>query len=390
MEALLLQPQTNLAVLKNPTNYQQLSATELLQQLISNALLHLASDLHLEPQAQNFRVRARIDGLLHQITTLPSHIAPTTLARIKVLAKMDLSEQRLPQDGHFTFNHTEIRVSSCPTEFGEKIVLRFLGRAQSIAKINQLGMTTPALLSLKNALASPNGMVLITGPTGSGKTTTLYAAIDDLNDEKKSIMTAEDPIEIHLPGITQVQVKPKIGLDYTSILKAFLRQDPDILMLGEIRDAASANMSFRAALTGHLVLSTLHTNSALQTITRLQTLGIEPFLIAHTLKLITAQRLLRLLCQYCKKNTKNGYHEANPNGCPHCQKGYQGRIGIFEHLPVTPIIQAHILNESSEQEIKDSAEKEGFLSLFDAAMHLAQQGLTDLTEIQRVLGKYES
>jgi type IV pilus assembly protein PilB len=327
---------------------------KLVDQILHEAIEKKASDVHFEPYENNYRIRFRIDGILYEITNPDFTLANRLTARLKIMSNLNIAERRLPQDGRFTIAARDCRINICPTLFGEKIVVRILNTTNTILKINELGLLEQQEKLFFEAIKRPQGMILVTGPTGSGKTVSLYAALNELNTISKNISTVEDPIEINLPGINQVNVDPKIGLNFTTTLRAFLRQDPDIIMVGEIRDLETAEIAVKAAQTGHLVLSTLHTNSASETITRLLNMGIAQYNLNSSLSLIIAQRLARKLCPYCK------------TGCEHCRNGYLGRIGIFEVMQPT---QA----------------KTDILTLRDAALQKVRDGLTSLEEINRVI-----
>ena len=360
------------------------------------------SDIHFEPYESHCRVRFRLDGKLVEQFQVTLQEYPTIVNKIKIRAGLDIAEKRLPQDGRITVKSSnsefDIRVSSLPTLFGEKIVLRILNRDIQNVNLDELGFNTFELSRYKEGTKKPNGIILISGPTGSGKTTTLYATLKLLNDSKTNILTIEDPIEYTLEGINQVQLKENIGLDFASALRTFLRQDPDIIMLGEIRDAETANMAIRAALTGHLVLSTIHTNSAWATISRLIDMGIPPFLIASTLNLSVAQRLVRKLCGTCKKKaatTPDLFPEGFtipkhlschylPVGCPDCHHtGYQGRKAIYEVIPITKELTNHIKKNALEV---DSYLKDNKITTFrENAIDLVSEGTTSIEEIYALL-----
>ena len=337
----------------------------LLNQLFERALTRNASDIHLEPQPQGLQVRLRIDGVLHSEPVIAKSLAPRVISRLKLLAKLNISETRLPQDGRFQFKTTfadilDFRLSMLPTNLGEKAVLRVQQNKPVQLQFAELGMTQSQQKQLRHALSQPQGLILVTGPTGSGKSITLYTALQWLNTPDKHIMTAEDPIEIELDGIIQSQINPQIGLDFSRLLRTFLRQDPDIIMLGEIRDEESAAMALRAAQTGHLVLSTLHTNDARSAISRLQQLGIAEHEIENSLLLVIAQRLVRRLCQEC--------HKQPATTCA-CQHGYKGRVGIYQFL--------HCDGRQFHTDFQD---------LRQSAQQKLDEGITDLAEIERILG----
>ena len=323
------------------------SAAAYVDALFAQALRQRASDLHLEPQKNGLQIRLRVDGLLHHLPSPSPDIAQRLCARIKIMAKLDIAERRLPQDGRISVicrgQQLDLRVSSLPTLWGEKLVLRIVLQESSILPLSDLGLNESQHHDLSTALAQPQGLILVTGPTGSGKTLTLYSALQTLNQRHRNISTAEEPVEIPLPGINQVGIRPQIGLDFSNTLRALLRQDPDVLMVGEIRDPDTASMAIRAAQTGHLVLSTVHTKSALATLGRMRQLGISDRDLQESVTLVVAQRLLRRLCDHCKRPDRtartqdNGIKSSsalmyfpNPRGCSVCLNGYRGRLGIFE------------------------------------------------------------
>ncbi len=369
--------------------------------LIKNALQQSASDIHIEPYETICRVRYRQDGILHEIADIPIQLAARLVTRLKVMAKLDISERRLPQDGRLQLHSIDIRINTCPTLFGEKIVLRLLDFKKVSLEINALGFTeTQANLFLKK-ISQSQGMVLVTGPTGSGKTVTLYSALNYLNTSEKNISTVEDPIEIQLTGINQVNINPKIGFDFAMALRTFLRQDPNIIMVGEIRDTETAEIAIQAAQTGHLVLSTLHTNSAIETITRLQSMSIAPYNIISSISLIIAQRLVRKLCLHCKQPeiissdtlksmgfqppSQENFTIYRHQGCKHCLQGYLGRVGIYELLPITESIAQLIMSKANILMITEQAQREGFLTLQNRGLENILQGITSLAEINRVI-----
>jgi type IV pilus assembly protein PilB len=365
---------------KNYTGVESLEtpAVTFVEQILTDAIHRNASDIHCEPQADIYRVRMRIDGILHEITQAPPHLSNSIISRLKILAQCDISERRLPQDGRFTFTalngqNRDCRLSSCPTLFGEKIVVRLLDANKKLLTIEELGLSPHDQMLLLNALAQPQGLILVTGPTGSGKTITLYTALEHLNRKTHNISTAEEPVEIQLSGINQVNIHEKAGLTFASVLKAFLRQDPDIIMVGEIRDRETAEIAIRAAQTGHLVLSTLHTNSAPDTLIRLLNMGIAPFNLASSLRLIIAQRLVRKLCSHCQQK-----------GCHYCVDGYNGRQGLFEFMPISKALSSLIL-QSNLAEIASQATREGMQNLWEIALQKVQQGITSMEEVYRVV-----
>lgn len=365
--------------------------------IIKHALSQAVSDIHIEPYENNCRIRYRQHGVLYEVNEIPHLLASRVATRLKVIAKLDISERRLPQDGRFQLHDIDIRINTCPTLFGEKVVLRLLNSAKISLEINQLGLNQPQLDLFIQSISQPQGMILVTGPTGSGKTVTLYSAVHYLNKPEKNISTAEDPIEIRLAGINQVNINTKIGLHFSTILRAFLRQDPDIIMVGEIRDAETADIAIKAAQTGHLVLSTLHTNSAIEAITRLRSMGALSYNIASSVSLIIAQRLLRKLCEHCKKPEKltlpilgqfglptNFSQHAiyRAHGCQKCLNGYTNRIAIYEFLPITENIAQCISADHSAQIIMQETK---CTTLKQAGLKKLLQGVTSLTELNRVL-----
>jgi len=361
-----------------------------------------SSDIHFEPYEHSCRIRFRLDGKLKEQYIIPSTEYPVIINKIKIKAQLDISEKRLPQDGRITINNVQgefdIRVSSLPTLHGEKIVLRILNKDANHINIAELGFSKDELYIYKEIIKKPNGIILISGPTGSGKTTTLYATLKLLNDSETNILTIEDPIEYTLEGINQVQLKENIGLDFASTLRTFLRQDPDVIMVGEIRDAKTANMAIRAALTGHLVLSTIHTNSAWATISRLIDMDIPPFLIASTLNMSVAQRLVRKLCNQCKKeeaiqdaslpkgfkmptNIQTHYKAVGCNVC--YQTGYLGRKAIYEIIPIGTELIDHI--KQNETEISGYLKEKNIHTLKDNAIALIKEGTTSIDEVYALL-----
>ncbi len=360
--------------------------------LIEDAHQMRASDIHLEPQEQNCRIRYRIDGKLLERYVIPSTAYTALVNRVKILSNLDISEKRLPQDGRILFTCSggncvanqrfDIRTSILPTIHGEKIVLRLLTMNEHHLSISELGMDARQREDYLKAISHPHGMILVSGPTGSGKSTTLYATLERLNRGDNNILTIEDPVEYTLEGINQVQLKEEIGLDFPAALRTFLRQDPDIIMLGEIRDEETAEMAVRSSLTGHLVLSTLHTNSAWGCITRMTDMGIHPYLLSETLIACVAQRLVRTLCPHCKQETADGHY--TPVGCPHCfYTGYQGRKAIYEVIPVDAELSNAIRKQTSE--ITDYLRKHKIKTLKDSAQALYDAGETSLEEIMTLI-----
>ncbi len=364
-----------------------------------------ASDIHFEPYEKTYRVRYRRDGILKEIATPPATLSRRISARLKVLARLDISERRVPQDGRMKMKLSknraiDFRVNSCPTLFGEKIVLRILDPSSAQLGIDALGYEEDQKQLYLEALQQPQGMILVTGPTGSGKTVSLYTGLNILNTEDRNISTAEDPAEINLPGVNQVNVDNKVGLTFAAALKAFLRQDPDIIMVGEIRDLETAEIAIKAAQTGHLVLSTLHTNDAPQTLSRMLNMGVAPFNIASSVSLIIAQRLARRLCNNCKKPIdiprpallEEGFLEEEldglkiygPVGCDQCDNGYKGRIGIYQVMPVSEEMQRIIMENGNSMQIAEQAAKEGINDLRRSGLIKVKNGLTSLEEVNRV------
>ena len=366
-----------------------------------------ASDIHFEPYEKLFRVRFRTDGIMQEVARPPVNLASRISARLKVMSRMDISERRVPQDGRIKMKITksraiDFRVNSLPTLFGEKIVLRILDPSSAKLGIDALGYEDFQKQMYMEALEQPQGMILVTGPTGSGKTVSLYTGLNILNTTERNISTAEDPVEINLEGINQVNVNNKVGLTFAEALRSFLRQDPDIVMVGEIRDLETAEIAIKAAQTGHLVLSTLHTNSAAETLTRLLNMGVPTFNVATTVSLIIAQRLARRLCKECKEPIEvpeevlreEGLYDVGlkpeeitifaPKDCSHCNKGYKGRVGVYEVVRITPEISRIIMNGGNSIEIADAAKVAGFFDLRTAALRKAAFGVTSLSEANRV------
>ncbi len=376
---------------------------KLVNTIISDAVERGASDVHIEPYENDVRVRYRIDGVLHEIFRKPRKFAAPMVARIKIMAKMKLEEKRKPQDGRIRVRMgdrmIDLRVATVPTVFGEKVAIRILDRTQIPLRLDALGFEPESLEIFRKAIRNPNGIILVTGPTGCGKTTTLYAALTELNSVEVNISTVEDPVEFTLMGINQVQVKEEVGMTFASGLRAFLRQDPDIIMVGEIRDFETAEIAIRASLTGHLVLSTVHTNTAAATVTRLINMEIEPFLIASTLLVVSSQRLVRKICESCKvpyQPEKALLYELSPNpeevfkgvtfykgtGCKKCHgTGYKGRIGLFEVLPVTKRIRELILERAPTHIIEKAAIEEGMITLRESGIRKIKAGITTIEEI---------
>lgn len=374
--------------------------------LLIDAIRMGASDLHFEPYEKTYRVRYRVDGVMREVAKPPVQIATRLAARLKVMSQMDISEKRVPQDGRIKLKISktkaiDFRVNSLPTLFGEKLVLRILDPSSAMLGIDALGYEPEQKALFMDALDKPQGMLLITGPTGSGKTVSLYTGLNILNTVENNISTAEDPVEINLEGINQVNVNPKVGLTFASALKSFLRQDPDIIMVGEIRDLETAEIAIKAAQTGHMVLSTLHTNSAPETLTRLRNMGVPSFNIATSVNLVIAQRLARRLCNSCKKpvdippqslkemgftdeDVATGFTVYQPMGCSECRDGYKGRVGIYEVMKVTSEIARIIMEDGNAIEIADASHRAGFANLRRSGLRKVMQGMTSLQEINRV------
>ncbi|VVC75341.1 putative type II secretion system protein HxcR [Aquicella siphonis] len=368
--------------------------SEFVTSLISDAIEKRVSDIHIEPFMQNCRIRFRRDGLLYEAAAAPAHFAARMITRLKLISHLNIAERRLPQDGRLRFPpypHIDVRVSTCPTLRGEKMVMRILDTAGGKKNLDTLGLTSQQQLLLTASLDQPQGLILVTGPTGSGKTSTLYAALHYLNRMEKNISSVEDPVEIEMPGINQINVNPRVGLDFVTVLRSLLRQDPDILMIGEIRDLQTAAIAVQAAQTGHLVLSTLHTNSAVETIMRLQGMGIAPYHFISSVSLIIAQRLVRKLCDHCKKTVRTGNRHSQPaadcesGGCDACHQGYQGRTGIFECLPITKSLASLILSGVSAMELTAAVRREKWMTLREAGLEKIHAGITTRAELARAI-----
>lgn len=353
----------------------------LLSDLIKNAWQHSASDIHIEPYADHTRIRYRQDGILYEKERISSEIGMRLIVCLKVMSQLDIAERRLPQDGHFKFHELDIRLNTCPTIFGEKLVLRLLDRSKMILKMDELGLIPHQKACILENLARPQGMILVTGPTGSGKTITLYTMLQQLNTGHKNILTLEDPVEIHLEGINQLSIHPKIGLDFSTGLRSFLRQDPDVMMIGEIRDAETARIAIQAAQTGHLVLSTLHTNSSVESIARLQSLGISIHDMSEAISLIISQRLIRKLCVFCKSaEIISTYEFFQPVGCAQCLSGYYGRTGIYELLSFKKDPMVHKKNPDSLFQRSDHR-----ITLRQAGLVKCLRGITTISELNRII-----
>jgi type IV pilus assembly protein PilB len=387
---------------------EQAPVIRFVNSMIADAVRKLASDIHIEPAEKTFRVRFRIDGSLHEVIKQPAKMKAAIISRVKVMSELDIAEKRLPQDGRIKLrvdNKTiDLRVSTLPTIFGEKVVMRILDKGNLALDLNRFGMDENSLTNLTRAVDAPYGMVLVTGPTGSGKTTTLYSALSRINRTDINIMTSEDPVEYNIDGISQVQIHEEIGLTFARSLRAFLRQDPNVIMVGEIRDSETGSIAVKAALTGHLVLSTVHTNDAPSTMDRLVDMGIEPFLVAASLNLVVAQRLLRKTCDRCKAEVEihpealrelgmpasdsKGITFYAGRGCSKCNStGYSGRLGVYEVMPISPTIRTMILDRASTDQIKRQAMDEGMLTLRQDAILKLKAGLTTVEEVLRETAK---
>jgi type IV pilus assembly protein PilB len=388
------------------SNIDDTPVVRFINKVLLDAINKGASDIHFEPYEKNYRVRLRQDGMLQEVASPPVQLAQKLSARLKVMSRLDISERRVPQDGRMKMRLSknraiDFRVNTCPTLFGEKIVLRILDPTSAQMGIEALGYEDAQKELYLEALAKPYGMILVTGPTGSGKTVSLYTGLNILNTEDRNISTAEDPVEINMPGVNQVNVNPKVGLNFADALRAFLRQDPDVVMVGEIRDLETAEIAIKAAQTGHLVLSTLHTNDAPQTLTRLMNMGVPAFNIASSVCLIIAQRLARRLCKHCKKvedvpketlleegfkeeDVKKGMKIYGPVGCDQCTNGYKGRVGIYQVLPISDAIARLIMEGGNALQIADQANKDGIPDLRESGLKKVMDGATSLEEINRV------
>lgn len=385
--------------------HSEAPAVHYLQQTFETASELRASDIHFEPFEHFYRVRLRIDGVLQEITPPPFEFREHIASRIKVLASLDIAEKRLPQDGRMSIGlqnatRLNLRISTLPTLFGEKLVVRILSSDLDKLNFDRLGYTASDQHQLRESLQKPHGMILVTGPTGSGKSQSLYACLNLLNKTEINIASVEDPSEIQLPGVNQVNVKEKIGLNFATTLRAFLRQDPDVLMVGEIRDHETADMAIKASQTGHLVLSTLHTQDAPSALVRLKNMGIATYNLASSISLISAQRLVRRLCSHCKVpimvsstllkdlgwqaqhvHTEKPRQFYSAQGCTQCHKGYWGRIGIFQLMPISPVIQHLILQDASRSDLAAQADKEGVMSLRHGGLVQAALGITSISEV---------
>jgi type IV pilus assembly protein PilB len=408
MEVMEEQDDSHLNIGELKQAVEEAPVVKLVNLILAEAIKKGASDIHAEPYEKAFRIRFRIDGVLYEVMSPPMSLKSAIISRLKIMADLDISERRLPQDGRmkvkFKGREVDFRVSTLPTLFGEKVVMRLLDKSNLKLDLGKLGFEPQALAAFEEAIRAPYGMLLVTGPTGSGKTTTLYSALDRLNQPETNIMTAEDPVEFNIKGINQVLIREHIGLNFAAALRSFLRQDPDVIMVGEIRDYETAEIAVKAALTGHLVLSTLHTNDAPSAVTRLLNMGIEPFLVASSVILIVAQRLLRRVCGQCKAPVAVPSHalvevglsevEAasitcyEGHGCETCSgTGYKGRIAIYEVLVLTPELRDLILSGGSAIEIKRAAIQQGMHTLRMSGLEKLKEGITTVQEVVRVTFK---
>ena len=374
--------------------------------ILMDAIRQKASDIHIEPYEGKLRIRYRLDGVLHEIANPPLSLAARITARVKILSHLDIAERRIPQDGRIKLtlskgHEIDFRVSTLPTQFGEKVVIRVLDSSGADLSVSALGLEPEQLKAYEDAIHRPHGMILVTGPTGSGKTVSLYSALSTLNSPEVNISSVEDPIEINLPGINQVNINEKANLSFATALRAFLRQDPDIIMVGEVRDLETADIAIKASQTGHLVLSTLHTNDAPSTIVRLLNMGVAPFNVAASVHLILAQRLVRKLCTACRKPveypeevlTGAGFSESGsfkslklfgPEGCDECTRGYKGRTGVFQVMPVTEAIAELIVQNTGQESIEKQSIAEGIMTMRQAGLVKVRAGVTSLEEVLRV------
>ncbi len=404
----LMEEEEELDVAKLAEESQEAPVVRLVNIMLTDAIKRGASDIHVEPYEKSFRVRYRIDGLLREVMNPPQRLQAAITSRLKVLAKLDIAEKRLPQDGRIKLKakiegrmrELDFRVSVLPTLHGEKVVLRLLDKENLRLDMTKLGFEKSSLKKFEDNILKPYGMILVTGPTGSGKTNTLYSALQRVNVPETNIITAEDPVEFQLPGVNQVQMKETIGLNFAAALRSFLRQDPNIILVGEIRDFETAEIAIKAALTGHLVLSTLHTNDAPATISRLMNMGIEPFLVATSVNVIAAQRLIRKVCQSCKEEVETpiqallsvGFPESEAHslklvkgrGCDKCtNSGYKGRLGLFEVMDITEDMRELILSGATAVELRRKAIEEGMITLRQSGLQKIREGLTTIDEVVR-------
>lgn len=390
-------PQTSLPAASQASG----SAVEMLNITLQQALIRRASDIHFEPASEGYRARVRVDGVLHALATITPNIAASLIARLKVLGGLDIAERRLPQDGQFCVDLSgkavSFRIASLPCLGGEKVVLRLLHQVSQALDIQTLGMSAKQLAAFSSALQQPQGLVLVSGPTGSGKTVTLYSALQQRNTPEVNICSVEDPVEIPIDGLNQTQINPRAGLSFQAVLRALLRQDPDVVMVGEIRDSETAEIAIKAAQTGHLVLSTIHTNSTCETLVRLQQMGVARWMLSSALTLVVAQRLVRKLCPWCR--VKNPDNTPLPEGvwprplprwrapgCERCYHGFYGRAALFEVLPVNTGIRHAIADDLSVEQLERQARQAGMATLFESGCLAVEQGMTTLEELIRVLG----
>nr|WP_318382962.1 type II secretion system protein GspE [uncultured Enterobacter sp.] len=379
---------------------ENVSAGDLLNQTLQQALDQRASDIHFEPAERHLRIRLRVDGVLHQLPPVAPELTSTLIARLKVMGNLDIAERRLPQDGQFTAElsgrRISFRIATLPCRYGEKVVLRLLQQVSQPLDISQLGMTDEQLAQFNEALSKPQGLLLVTGPTGSGKTITLYSALQSRNSRAVNICSVEDPVEIPLAGLNQTQINTRAGLTFQSVLRALLRQDPDIVMIGEIRDGETAEIAIKASQTGHLVLSTLHTNSTSETLVRIQQMGVARWMIASALSLVVAQRLVRKLCPHCRTVIPGEtlipaslWPRPLPHwraiGCKQCYHGFYGRVALFEVLSVNNALRQAIANGDTAADIQQQARQAGMSTLFDNGCRAVEEGLTTQEELLRVL-----
>jgi type IV pilus assembly protein PilB len=376
---------------------------KLVNMIIMKAIEERASDIHIEPEEETLRTRLRVDGMLHEISTPPKHLQSAVISRIKIMADLNIAERRIPQDGRFTIKMSgkqiDVRVSSVPTIYGENVVLRLLDASSAVKSLTDLGFSKEVLVRFDKLIRRPHGIILVTGPTGSGKTTTLYAALNTINTVEKNIITVEDPVEYKLEGVRQIQINPKVDLTFASGLRSILRQDPNIIMVGEMRDHETAEIAVQAALTGHLVFSTLHTNDAPGAVTRMIDMNVEPFLVSSSVIGVLAQRLVRTICPDCKEkyvpakeelkdiglNESKDVHFYRGKGCAKCMDtGYKGRIGIYELMVPDEEIRAAVMSKSSTDEIRRLAIKAGMISLQEDGIQKIRSGLTTVEEVLRV------
>lgn len=390
-------------IIEDEDDFDDTPMVKLVNQILTSAVFQRASDIHIDPMDDKVLVRYRVDGVLDVVREFPTKIHHQMISRIKVMSGMDITETRIPQDGRIQTSiqqkNIDLRISTLPTVRGEKVVMRILDLSGSMNKITAIGLDKKEEQQVREMIAQPNGIVLVSGPTGSGKTTTLYGCLNELNKPNVNIVTVEDPVEIKMPGVNQVQVHPEVNLTFARALRSILRQDPNIIMIGEIRDVETAEISIRASLTGHLVLSTIHTNDAVKTITRLLDMDIEPFLIASSLSGVVSQRLVRRLCTECsyeeapnsiesevfKKHHFEVNHVKRAKGCPSCNyKGYAGRVGIFEVLPISKEMQILIAENASLNVLENQAKKDGMRTILQSGLQKVKDGITTLEEVLKV------